>query len=378
MARMKIDDFKLEVFFSKYEFNAPYLLAQSDCESLTVAELLAYEPGAEERLLSGWLGYSETEGSPVLRGLIAELYETMKPEDVLMHAGAQEAVFAFMNVALSSGDHVITMTPAYQSLYTVAQAVGCEVSDWRLRPDGKGRWLLDFDELKNLIKPNTKVIVVNTPNNPTGYTLTTDEIDELIAIANTHGLYIFSDEVYRGLNLDGEKRPWLADIYDRAISLGVLSKAYGFAGLRLGWVATKDKDLLDKMGKYKHYLSICNSVPSELLGEVVLRHGEALINRSLEIIKRNLAIGDAFFAKYPERFTNYRPQCGSVAFQEIKLTDESIGEFCEKLVAKAGVLLLPASVYDYDGSFVRMGYGRISYGECLARLEDYLVKERYV
>ena len=373
---MKIRDFKLEVYFGKYEFTAPHLLAQSDCESLAIADLLAYEPGAEEALRNSWLGYTEVAGAPKLRELAAGLYDNIKPDEILMHTGAQEAIYDFMNVVLDKGDHVISMFPVYQSLYEVALSLECEVSRWELRP-GAGKWEPDYDELEKLIRPNTKVIAINTPNNPTGYTLTKEEIARLCAVADRHGIYVFSDEVYRGLDLDGRERPWVADVYDRAVSLGVLSKSYGLAGLRIGWVASRDKSLLDRMTRFKHYLSICNSGPSEFLAEIAFRHGDKLLRRNREIIEGNLAIADAFFGKYDRLFTNYRPQCGPVAFHELHV-DEPMDDFCEKLVQKAGVLLLPASTYEYDGPYFRMGYGRGSFAENLGIFERYLVEQRYV
>ncbi len=373
---MKIRDFKLEVYFGKYEFTAPYLLAQSDCEAMTVAELLAYEPGAEEILKGCWLGYTEVTGSPELREMASRLYSDIKPDEILMHTGAQEAIYAYMNVLLEKGDHVISMFPAYQSLYEVALSLECEVSKWELRP-GPKKWELDFDELETLIRPDTKLIVVNTPNNPTGYTLTKEEIVKLCTIADKHGIYVFADEVYRGLNLDEQERPWVADVYDRAVSLGVLSKSYGLAGLRVGWAATRDKALLDKMTRFKHYLSICNSAPSEALSAIAFKHSDKLLKRSLAIIEANLKTADSFFDRHKNMFSYYRPQCGPVAFHRMNI-DEPIGDFCEKLVRKAGVLLLPSSVYEYDGPFFRMGYGRKSFAECLEMFEDYLIDQKYV
>lgn len=373
---MKMRDFNLEVYFGKYEFTAPYLLTQSDCESMTVAELLQYEPEAEEGLMNGWLGYTEVPGDPRLRSLVASLYTNISEEEILMHTGAQEAIFAYMNVVLEKGDHIISMFPIYQSLYEVALSMDCEVSKWELVP-GEKEWQLDFNALEKLIQPNTKLIAVNTPNNPTGYTLTDGEIRRLCEIADQHGIYIFADEVYRGLDLDGLTKPWVADIYHRAVSLGVMSKSYGLAGLRVGWVATKDKQLLEKMAKFKHYLSICNSAPSEYLSIVALKHGDQILSRNKRILEENLKVSDAFFEKYPELFTYYRPQCGSVAFHKMNL-DGSMEQFCEKLVQKSGVLLLPSSIYEYEGTYFRMGYGRKSFQESLERFEAYLIQEKIV
>ena len=220
---MKINDFKLEVFFDKYEFTAPYLLTQSDCESMEIGELMGYEPEAAEMLMHSWLGYTEAAGSPELRHLVSGLYKNIREDEILMHTGAQEAIFAFMNVLLEKGDHVISMFPAYQSLFEVANSEGCEVSPWNLK-HGETGWSIDFNELEALIRPNTKLIAVNTPNNPTGFTFREEELKRLCTIAEKHGIYVFADEVYRGLDLNGVSKPWVSDLYDKAVSLGVMSK----------------------------------------------------------------------------------------------------------------------------------------------------------
>lgn len=373
---MKLNDFKLEVYFGKYEFTAPYLLTQSDCESMEVSELLRFEPGAEEMLMHSWLGYTEVPGNPELRALVAGLYQNIKADEILMHTGAQEAIFDYMNVMLEKDDHVISMFPAYQSLYEVGHSIGCDVSKWTMKHDANG-WSVDFDELESLIRPNTKLIAINSPHNPTGYTFSEEELNRLCGIAEKHDLYLFADEVYRGLELDGIRKPWVADMYDKAVSLGVLSKAYGLPGLRIGWIATRDKGILDQMTKFKHYLSIGNSGPSEMLSIVALKHSDALLRRNLNIIKDNLAIADRFFEKYAHLFQNNRPMSGPIAFHQIKL-EQPIELFCEDLVQKAGVLLLPASIYGFHGQFFRMGYGRKSFGENLKVFEQYLISQNLV
>ena len=373
---MKINDFKLEVYFDKYEFTAPYLLTQSDCESIEISELLKLEPGSEELLMHSWLGYTEVQGNPELRSLVAGLYTKIKDDDIIMHTGAQEAIFDYMNVLLEKGDHVVTMFPAYQSLYEVAHAEGCEVSPWELKNDGEN-WSVDFDELEALIRPNTKLIAVNTPNNPTGFTFSEEQMKRLCSIAEKHGVYLFSDEVYRGLEQDGVCSPCAADLYPKAASLGVMSKAYGLSGLRVGWVATQDQELIQKMKKFKHYLSICNSAPSEMMSIIALRHGEEILRRNRDIIKSNLAIADGFFAKYDNLFQNNRPVSGPIAFHKLMI-EQPVDEFCEDLVQKSGVLLLPAEIYSYSGPFFRMGYGRKSFQECLNRFEQYLIEQKLV
>lgn len=373
---MKIRDFKLEVFFGKYEFTAPYLLAQSDCESMSIKELLSFEKEAEEQFLNGWLGYTEVPGNPELRNIISELYTKMKPENIIVHAGAQEPIFNFMNVLLDKGDHVISQFPIYQSLFEVANAIGCEVSKWTIEQSENG-WLIDIHKLEQLIQPNTKLIVLNSPNNPTGYTLKKEEIEAIIEIARKHDIYVFCDEVYKGVELDGIKRPSFADLYEKGISLGVMSKAYGLAGLRIGWLATQDMDLIEKLIKMKHYTTICSSAPSEFLSIIALKHRDEILSRNVKIIKDNLKIAEVFFKKYPDLFKFNRPMAGPIAFIKMNIT-MPIAEFCDTLVSEKGVLLLPSNVYSFQGPYFRMGFGRKNFAESLAKFEEYLIEKQYV
>ena len=373
---MKINDFKLECYFGLYEFTAPYLLTQSDCESMTAEQLLAMEPGAKEAYLQQWLGYTETWGDPELRELISTLYQNMEAENILVFHGAQEAIFAYMNVMLDPGDHMIAMYPNYQSAYEVANSIpDCQFSMWWLKDDGE-KWVIDFDELEGLIQPNTKVLAINSPNNPTGYTFTNDEIRRLCEICKKHDIYLFADEVYKGLEMDGEKRDWMADHYDRCVSLGVMSKAYGLAGLRVGWLASKDTEMLNKVVKFKHFMSICDSAPSEFLSKVALKHSDELLDRSRSLIEENIKLADQFFDKYDYLFEKKAITCGPVAFHKL-LIDMPVGEFCQMAVDKKGVLLLPAGIYDMDGQYFRMGYGRKGVPEALEKFEEFLIENGF-
>lgn len=369
---MKINDFKLEVYFNKYEFAAPYLLCQSDCESMTIKDLLNFESGAEEKLLNNWLGYTEVQGNPELRKEIAKLYKNINSEGVLVHVGAQEAIFNYMNVVLNTGDHIICQFPIYQSLFEIGNAIGCEVSKWELRQSENG-WNFDIDELKQLIKPNTKLIVINSPNNPTGYVLNSEEINAITETARKNNILIFCDEVYKGLNQDDKNIPCFSDVYENAVSLGVMSKAYGLSGLRIGWIATQNKDIYDKMMRYKHYTSICSTGPAEFLAMIALKHGDSILARNIQIIKDHLKIADNFFEKYPNLFVNNRPMAGPIAFHKINIT-QSVDDFCKELVEDKGVLLLPASTYSFNESCFRMGYGRKNFKECLSKFEEYIKK----
>ncbi|MCK6585053.1 MAG: aminotransferase class I/II-fold pyridoxal phosphate-dependent enzyme, partial [Anaerolineales bacterium] len=280
-----------------------------------------------------------------------------------------EAIFLFMLSTMKQGDHVIVHAPCYQSLMEVAKGIGCDVSPWLAREEKD--WALDLDELKRLLRPNTKVIVVNTPHNPTGYLMSRADFASLNRFAQENNLLLFSDEVYRESEHDPSMRlPAACDVGDHAVSLGVTSKTYGLAGLRIGWIATKNKMVYDQMASLKDYTTICNSAPSEFLAEVAMRNRRKLAERNLGIIRRNLAIMDDFFARHPDLFSWVRPRAGTMGFP--KLLRGEIEEFCDKVVREAGVLLLPGTMYDDTDNHFRVGLGRKNLPQAVERLEEHL------
>jgi aspartate/methionine/tyrosine aminotransferase len=368
---MNLPPFKLERYFAKYEFNTEFLLCSSDCEAMTVADLLAFEPGAAEKLQEVWLGYTESQGSPALRAEICKLYKAIEPEEILVHTGAGEAIFLFMFAAFREGDHVIVHSPGYQSLADVARAAGCDVSPWQAREENG--WALDLDELRHLMRSNTRAIIINTPHNPTGYLMPREDYEAVHRIAQENHLLLFSDEVYRESEYDPSTRlPAACDYGEYAISLGVTSKTYGLAGLRIGWIATKNKTIYNQMASLKDYTTICNSAPGELLAEVAMRNRSRLSERNLGIIKENLSVIDEFFARRADLFSWVRPRAGSMAFPRYLGGD--VEQFCDDLVKKAGVLLLPGSVYDDSNGHFRLGLGRRNLPQAVERLDAYLTK----
>jgi aspartate/methionine/tyrosine aminotransferase len=366
---LQLHPFKLERYFARYEFNVEFLLCSSDCESLTIRDLLSLEPDAEERLREHWLGYTESQGAPDLRKEISRIYSTIQPEQVLVHSGAEEAIFLFMLALFSPGDHIIVHWPCYQSLFEVGRSLGCEITLWHAHEENG--WALDLDELQTAIRPNTRAVVVNLPHNPTGFLMAQNDFLELHRIVKEHDLYLFSDEVYRESEHDSTSRlPAACDINEKAISLGVMSKSYGLAGLRIGWVATREPQIYNRIASLKDYTTICNSAPSEYLAELALRHRKNLIRRNLEIILSNLDLLDGFFARHSNRFAWQRPIAGPIAFP--RLIDRDVEEFCHELVTHAGVLLLPGPVFDYPGNNFRIGFGRANLPQALERLEFFL------
>ncbi|MCA1795069.1 MAG: aminotransferase class I/II-fold pyridoxal phosphate-dependent enzyme [Desulfobacteraceae bacterium] len=368
---MKLPPFRLERYFAQHEFSAPFLLCTSDCESMELQDLLTLSPGAQERFLSLRLGYTESSGDPALRQSAAALYENITADHVLVHAGAEEAIFNFMNVALDSGDHVIVHGPCYQSLAEVARGIGAGVSEWP--GDPACNWELDLGVLHTLLTPRTKVVVVNFPHNPTGFLPGPEFLHALSALSEQHGFIIFSDEVYRGLELDPSDRlPAAADINDRAVSLGVMSKTFGLAGLRIGWVATRNTRIYNEMSAFKDYTTICSSAPSEFLATIALQNAGKIAQRNIRIIHNNLDHLDRFFTDHADLFQWCRPKAGSVAFPVLR--KGTVDDFCTDLVEKAGILLLPGTLYNDGSNAFRVGFGRKNVPEVLEKFDAYLKK----
>lgn len=370
-----LPDFRLETYFSRWEFSVRYNLAASDAQSLTLSALLdlanATDRAAFESLA---LGYTQTYGAPELRAAIASTYDQREAADILCFAGGEEALYIAMRVLLEPADHAIVVTPNYQSAETVPASI-CEVTGVALNPDD--RWSLDIDEIAVAVRPNTRLIAINFPHNPTGKILERDRFDALVALCRRHGIWLLSDEVNRPLGSTGTVHlPQAADVYERGVSIGVMSKAYGMPGLRIGWIACADHDLLRRMERYKHYTSICNSGPSEQLALIALKARDVILDRQRLLLDRNLEQVDAFFALWNDRFEWRRPDGGCIAFPRY-LGPEGVEAFAKRLVEEAGILLLPSSNYQSALTATptdrfRIGFGRIETGDALTELSDYL------
>ncbi len=366
---MSLRPFALERYFARHEFSARYLLGSSDPESMSVRELLALEPGSEAGLGDLRLGYTESLGHPDLRRDIAATYTQTDPDSIMVFSGAEEPIYTFMNAALEAGDHIVVHFPSYQSHHAVAQARGIDVSLWK--GDPAAGWAPEPSELEDLIRPETVAILVCTPHNPTGWLADARAWARIVDIARAHDLWLFSDEVYRGLEHEPSTRlPQACDLYEKGISLNCLSKSCGLAGLRIGWIATRDRELFAKLAAYKDYLSICNSAPSEYLAGIAVRHMETLFGRSRERVVRNLDLLEAFFARRSDIFRWMRPGAGSTTFPEYTAGDSF--ELCERLVAETGIMLVPGRFFDIEGGFIRFGYGRENLPEVLPLLEEWL------
>lgn len=370
-----LPDFKLETYFSKWEFNTKYNLCASDTESIDLKYLLSICSDKEKELWDQMsFGYTETFGSDILIESISKTYERGRVEDILTFAGAEEGIYVSMKSILNSDDHCIVITPNYQSAQTIPASL-CSVSCIDL--DAKNNWSIDLDLLKKSIRPNTKLISINFPHNPTGKIISQKELNEIINLSRTHGLYLFSDEIYRLMERDDSLRlTQVSDIYEKGVSLSGMSKSYGMPGVRIGWVSSKDHKLISKMERQKHYLSICNSTPSELLSVMALNSRELLLERTRGIIKKNLSLLNNFFESYSNLFEWNEPDGGCIGFPRFR-GNENVEDFCKKLIKEKSVLLLPSNIYDSNLSkspknHFRIGYGRLNMPEALLHFKSFI------
>lgn len=370
-----LPEFRLESYFGVWEFKARYHLTASDAQTLALSDLLDMADDADrQRWENLSLGYIPSEGTRELREAIAKTYDAIEPDDIIAFAGAEEGLYCAMHALLKSADHAVVLVPNYQSMESVPRSI-CAVSGIALQ--AQNGWNLDIAEVRAALRPNTRLVAVNFPNNPTGKIVDLRTFEELVELCLERGIYLFSDEVYRGVERDEHKRlPQAADMYERALSLNVMSKAYGLPGLRIGWIACRDRDVLAAMVRHKHYLSICNSSPSEVLACIALKARARILKRNRDLTTENLRKLDAFFARHSDVFEWYSPDGGCVAYPRY-LGSDGVERFCTRLMEEAGVLLLPGSMYRSDllpvpTDHFRIGYGRYGMDEALMAFDEFL------
>lgn len=345
-----------------------------------VGELLALAEVDPHELLALPLGYTESAGNPVLRALVAARHERVSAEQVLVLGTPIEGIYLTGRVLLEPGDEVVVLSPAYDALYNLfAHIVGVEhVRQWWMRPTAVGTpssWQLDWEALPDLLTPQTKLIVVNFPHNPTGFLPTPEELAQLVAICAQQGIWLFCDEMYFGLVHNGTQAiPSAADMgYERVVVLSGLSKTHGLPGLRTGWLIVRDEATRADFLNWKFYTSICPPAPSEFLAQAALKAETQLRQRNLALIHANLAHVAPFFARWPSLFTWRPPQAGSTAL--VGFDVPSVAAFAHQMVQAAGVLIQPATTLGYDDSHFRLGLGRRALPEALAQFEAYLSAE---
>jgi aspartate/methionine/tyrosine aminotransferase len=362
-----VREFALERFFAKHEFAVRHVLGASDVEGMHMSEVIAMADDQSRELWDNLkLNYTESTGHPLLRAEISSLYDGLEPDDVLTFAGAEEAIFVLMIAVLGAGDNVVAVWPAYQSLHEVARAAGADVTPIALRPND---WSLDVDQLIEAIRPTTRMVIINFPHNPTGAHISRADLERIVNECRRRGILLFSDEVYRFLEHDASALlPPASVLYERAISLGVMSKTFALAGVRIGWIATRDRELLQQCMRIKDYTTICSSAPSEILSLIALRARDRVVARSRTIVQGNLPTLRDFMARHKEHLTWAPPRAGSTCFPRFR-RDVDAERAAELFIDRAGVAVVPGARFQYDPAHFRVGLGRMDMAEALERID---------
>ena len=286
-------------------------------------------------------------------------------------AGAEEAIFLAMHALLAPGDHAVVVWPAYQSLHEVARDIGASVSLVELRHDAG--WRLDLAEIQSALRPETRVVVINFPNNPTGAHLPLADLGALVALCEAHGVTLLSDEVYRFLEHDpGHTLPAAASLGERTATVGVMSKSLALAGLRIGWLASRDRSLLARVAAIKDYTTICNAAPSEVLAVMALRARARILARSRAIVGENVVALGQLIERHAAHLEWVKPSAGSVAFPRLRDPHADVEAWTEGLIARHGVLLLPGSLFGATAPHFRVGLGRTDGSVALELLDEYV------
>jgi aspartate/methionine/tyrosine aminotransferase len=377
---VRVETFALERWMSAHEMHVEYDIAESGIFPMTADELLDLVPAGErgellDRLLCTRLGYSEARGSAELRALLAATYEATGAENILVTTGAIEANYLAMNVLLEPGDHVVAVYPAYQQLYSVPRAIGCDVSPWTVRAEDG--WRFDLDDLACLITARTKLIVVNTPHNPTGAVLSAGDLRRVYELAAACGARVLCDEAYRWIEVPGSAAlaPPMRDLGPAALSVGTLSKPFGLPGLRVGWIAGP-ADVIAACWAARDYVSLSPGKLNDALAVVALAHREAVTRRTRAILERNLATAHAWFARHAGLVSWTPPHGGMLALLRYELDIPSF-DLANLLAETYSVMLAPGAAFGYEHT-LRLGLGQDPpvFEEGLARTAACLVDLR--
>jgi aspartate/methionine/tyrosine aminotransferase len=358
---LKVETFTLERWMSTWETVAKFDIAESGIYPLTTRELLDFLPSdkrraVEDQLLDLRLGYTEARGTARLRADLAATYDDVSPDQILVTTGAIEANYLLVNSLLEASDHVVAVYPAYQQLYSVAKAVGCNVSLWKIVEDG-GMYRFDLDELDRLVTPQTKMIVINTPNNPTGALLSVGDLKRIYALAESVDAWVLCDEAYRWLDIPGGEplAPPMRNLGSRAISVGTVSKPFGLPGLRIGWLAATE-EIVKACWSARDYISLSPGGHADFLASVALRVRDRIVARNHAIVQQNLDYAEGWFARHSELASWSAPRGGLLALLKYNV-DLPSDEVANTLAADYSVMLAPGSTFEYEGH-LRIGIGQ--------------------
>jgi len=352
---MKIKPFAVEEWMNAYETGAKYNIAETCVDSVSVNELFELTGEDKQAFLDAFcarrLTYGDIEGAPLFKEGVARLYQTIQPRHIVTTHGASGANHHVFYSLIGPGDKVVSVLPTYQQLYSIPESFGAEVALLPLTEE-QG-YLPDVERLRELAK-GAKMICINNPNNPTGALMDEALLREIVAIARENGAWLLSDEVYRHLTQEeGVDCPSVADLYEKGIAVGSMSKVFSLAGLRLGWIATRDAEAIRAFLSHRDYNLISCGMFDEALAAVALAHADKLLARNRRIVRENLAILDDWVKNEP-RASYVKPQAGTTALVSYDF-DLPSHEFCKKMYDETGAFVTPGDCFEQPKS-MRIGY----------------------
>ena len=375
---MKFEQFKLkELLVGSCGAAAAHHLSEVYCEILSVPEILSDDPEELAKFSRLSLGYPGLRGSQPVLAAIADWYPGLGPEHVLPANGSDDSYFALVTALCEPGDRLVVQFPTYPPHIAVPRGMGYRVDLWHSRQENK--WAPDFDDLKRLLRPENggrvKMLLINNPQNPTGYVMSDRELQIVLNLADEHGTLVLCDEIFRGLYFEPEDDSTpLASMADHAISLSSLSKSFGLPGLRVGWIATRHAATMAAVARVHSYMDSFVTVPGEFLAVASLRRREAILGRNRDIATKNLAMLDDFFSRHSSKFAWVRPRGGPVGMVEYRAGSASA--FSKELLESAGTVLAPSTLLDFGDRHFRFGFGTRAMPAALASLDRFLVEQQ--
>ena len=352
---MKIEPFKVEEWMNAYETGARYNIAETCVDSISLDELFELTGESKEQFWNAFSGqrltYGYIEGNPSLKEGICSMYHTLKPDEIVPTHGASGANHHIFYSLIEPGDRVISIMPTYQQLYSIPKSYGADVRMLHLKAENG--YLPDLEELKQLAVPGTKMICINNPNNPTGALMSRELLVRIVEIAHSVDAYVLCDEVYRHLTQKDEWCESIVDLYEKGISVSSMSKVFSLAGLRLGWIATHDREVVKTCLSHRDYNLISCGVFDEQLAGLALKHRDALLTRNQAIVRTNLEILDHWVQSEP-RMSYQKPKAGTTALVFYDFDLDSY-EFCERMYHEAGTFVTPGDCFEEKHS-MRIGY----------------------
>lgn len=352
---MKIKPFAVEEWMNAWEVGAKYNIAETCVDSISMNELfeLTGEDKTEflNRLCARRLSYGDIEGLPEFRKGVCGLYKTLNIENIVPTHGASGANHHVFYSLISPGDRVVSIMPTYQQLYSIPESYGADVQILHLSKENN--YLPDLEKLRRLVTPETKMICINNPNNPTGALMSEQMLREIVEIARSADAWILCDEVYRHLSQEDGWCPSIVDLYEKGISVSSMSKVFSLAGLRLGWIATHDMSVVKSYLSHRDYNLVSCGVFDEMLAAAALKHSDKLLERSRKIVRENLQILDDWVSSEPH-VSYVKPKAGTTALVYYDLDIPSY-EFCEEMYKKTGAFVTPGDCFEVPHS-MRIGY----------------------